>query len=305
MKKGKSIILVLLVIFTVTAMVATATEPPTPFHAYGWVKYSNGTAVLGPNVNITNLNTGENYTVETNASYSYYQVITSSCNVSASDVLNFSADDGVNSSDPHEVTVEQGNMTEGGLFEQNLTIPSGEQPDLVISDIWVCWPDNCTICYNITNIGNGTAPIKPNHNTTLYVNGSEKAHDHVDEILLPGETYTRCFDGYSWTYTGVLPDGTMAKDNITVCADNNNVIGESDDDNNCLKRIWVCGDANGDGSVTGYDGTLITLYFRAGWPLGNKWAADANGDGSVTGYDGTLITLYFRAGWPLTCRCTP
>ena len=99
MQKGKSIILVLtvLVMFTATAMVATATEPPTPFHAYGWVKYSNGTAVLGPNVNITNLNTTENYTVETNASYSYYQVITSSCNVSASDVLNFSASDDGNS----------------------------------------------------------------------------------------------------------------------------------------------------------------------------------------------------------------
>ena len=187
MVKGKSIILVLtvLVMFTATAMVATATEPPTPFHVYGWVKYSNGTAVLGPNVNITNLNTGENYTVETNASYNYYQVITSSCNVSEGDVLNFSASDNGNSTNC-TVTVTSQNMTEGGLFEQNLTIPSGEQPDLVISDVWVCWPDNCTTCYNITNIGNGTAPIKPNHNTTLYVNGSEKAHDHVDEILLPG-----------------------------------------------------------------------------------------------------------------------
>ena len=117
--------------FTATAMVATATEPPTPFHVYGWVKYSSGIAVLGPNVNITNLNTTENYTVETNASYNYYQVITSSCNVSEGDVLNFSADDGVNSSDLHEVMVEQGNMTEGGLFEQNLTIQKGICGDVI------------------------------------------------------------------------------------------------------------------------------------------------------------------------------
>ena len=113
MEKGKIIILVLtvLVMFTATAMIATATEPPTPFHVYGWVKYSNGTAVLGPNVNITNLNTTENttknYTVETNASYSYYQVITSSCNVSASDVLNFSASDNGNSTN-RTVTVHRG-----------------------------------------------------------------------------------------------------------------------------------------------------------------------------------------------------
>ena len=59
----------------------------------------------------------------------------------------------------------------------------------------------------------------------------------------------------------------MAKDNITVCADNNNAIGESDEDNNCLKRIWVCGDANGDGSVRGSDWTAIMLYYRTGQPL--------------------------------------
>jgi len=111
----------ILVMFTATAMVATATEPPTPFHVYGWVKYSNGTAVLDPNVNITNRNTGENYTVETNASYNYYQVITSSCNVSEGDVLYFNVSDDGNSTN-RTVTVTLENMTDGGLFEQNLTI---------------------------------------------------------------------------------------------------------------------------------------------------------------------------------------
>ena len=43
---------------------------PTPVLIYGWVEYSNGTEVLGPNVSITNLNTSEDYTVETSASYS-------------------------------------------------------------------------------------------------------------------------------------------------------------------------------------------------------------------------------------------
>ncbi|RJS85156.1 hypothetical protein CW713_01760 [Methanophagales archaeon] len=134
MEKGKSIILVLavLVMFTATAMVATAQQPSTPFHVYGWVKYSNGTAMLGPNVNITNLNTSESYTVETNASYSYYQVITSSCNVSAGDVLNFSASDDGNSAN-RTATVTSQNMTEGGLFEQNLTIVV--QPQRICGDV--------------------------------------------------------------------------------------------------------------------------------------------------------------------------
>ena len=132
MKKGKSIILVLavLAIFAATAMVATATEPPTPFHVYGWVKYSNGTAVLNPNVSMTNLNTNENYTVETNASSNYYQVITSSYNVSEGDVLYFNASDDGNSINS-TVTVTSENMTEGGLFEQNLTIKVGICGDVI------------------------------------------------------------------------------------------------------------------------------------------------------------------------------
>ena len=126
MVKWKSIVVMLgiLAIFAITAVVATATEPPTPFHVYGWVKYSNRTEVLNPNVKITNLNTTENYTVETNASSNYYQVITSSCNVSEGDVLYFNASDGGNSIN-RTVTVTSENMTEGGLFEQNLTIKVG------------------------------------------------------------------------------------------------------------------------------------------------------------------------------------
>ena len=148
MEKGKSIILVLavLVMFTATAMVATAQQPPTPFKIYGWVKYSNGTAMLGPNVNITNLNTGENYTVETNASYNYYQVITSSCNVSAGDMLNFSASDDGNSAN-RTVTITPKNMTDGGLFEQNLTIQVGICGDvnddgvIDMADVMTLWYD--------------------------------------------------------------------------------------------------------------------------------------------------------------------
>ena len=74
MRKSIIVVLGILVKVSATAALAAATEPSTPFHAYGWVKYSNGTAVLGPNVNITNLNTGESYTVDTKASSNYYQV---------------------------------------------------------------------------------------------------------------------------------------------------------------------------------------------------------------------------------------
>lgn len=53
--------------------------------------------------------------------------------------------------------------------------------DLVITDTWVNLPDNCTICYNVTNSGNGTA--QKCHNTTLYVEGVEVACDLVPVSL--------------------------------------------------------------------------------------------------------------------------
>jgi hypothetical protein len=66
------------------------------------------------------------------------------------------------------------------------------KPDLVITDKWMCCPDTCTICYNVTNIGDGPAS---EHSTALYVDGAEVAHDHVPVDLAPGESYTGCCRG--------------------------------------------------------------------------------------------------------------
>jgi pimeloyl-ACP methyl ester carboxylesterase len=102
------------------------------------------------------------------------------------------------------------NQTEKqGIYEVNVSLFMGlvlvnnkrtqfevvrEKPDLEITAKWLCWPDNCTICYNVTNIGTGTAPAC--HNTTLYVDDVAVAHDHVPVELDPGESYTGCFNGY-------------------------------------------------------------------------------------------------------------
>ncbi|RJS74098.1 DUF3344 domain-containing protein, partial [Methanophagales archaeon] len=68
-----------------------APPAPAPFFVYGWVNDSTGAPVLNPNVTITNLNTTEVFTAETNASSNYYQVVTSSANVSEGNVLHFRA----------------------------------------------------------------------------------------------------------------------------------------------------------------------------------------------------------------------
>jgi hypothetical protein len=69
------------------------------------------------------------------------------------------------------------------------------KPDLVIIDKWVN-VDNCTICYNVTNIGTGTALAG---HTTLFVEVDEVAYSYVDVALEPNANYIGCFD-YLWTY---------------------------------------------------------------------------------------------------------
>ena len=170
------------------------------------------------------------------------------------------------------------------------------QPDLVITGKWLCWPDNCTICYNVMNIGDGTAPSC--HNTTLYIDGVEVAHDHVPVDLAPGESYTGCFNGYEWTYT-------PPRDNITVCADNNENLDELDENNNCLTNIWICGDANCDGNVTMSDvRKLFNRYLDPNYPLDLPWAADVNCDGKVTMSDvRKVFNRYLDPGYELECCC--
>ena len=168
--------------------------------------------------------------------------------------------------------------------------------DLVITDKWVCWPDNCTICYNVTNIGDGTAPAC--HNTTLYVDGVEVAHDHVPVDLAPGESYIGCFDDYTWTYT-------PPSDNITVCADNNETLDELDETNNCLTNIWMCGDVNGDGKVTMSDvRKVFNRYLDSSYPLDLPWAADVNCDSKVTMSDvRKVFNRYLDPSYDLNCCC--
>ena len=196
-----------------------------------------------------------------------------------------------------ELVDEEGEpLSDVTWHDGTITCKIGEEPDLKITEKWVCWPDNCTICYNVTNIGNGTAPAC--HNTTLYVDGAEVAHDHVPVDLAPGESYPGCFNDYEWGYT-------PPEDNITVCADNNETLDELDETNNCLTNIWMCGDVNGDRTVNVID--VVLIYKRAldpGYPLDLPWAGDVNCDRNINVID--VVLVYKRAldpGYDLNCCC--
>ena len=113
MNKGVGVLLALLVCMVGATLVMAQ---PAPFVVNGWVTDS-GNPVNGPNVVVTNTNTGEEFVVETAAGSHYYRVTTCSDNVSMNDVLSFDVD-GVTAA-THWVTQDE--MDDGG-FEQNLTV---------------------------------------------------------------------------------------------------------------------------------------------------------------------------------------
>jgi len=118
---GKPLRTKLGLIVTLTVLVLIAVAPmaagqPTPFLINGWVNCTNGDPANDPSVTVANPNTGEVFIAETSASSNYYQVITSSLNVSTGAVLHFNVS---NSEFDHPVT--QGEMDAGG-FEQNVII---------------------------------------------------------------------------------------------------------------------------------------------------------------------------------------
>ena len=94
-------------------------RPPTPFFISGWVENSNGEVVNNPKVTIANLNTSEAFIAETKPGSNYYQVLISSRNVSAGDILHFCVSNAYTAEFNHAVTEEE--MNNGG-FEQNITI---------------------------------------------------------------------------------------------------------------------------------------------------------------------------------------
>jgi|LGVD01.1.fsa_nt_gb parallel beta-helix repeat protein len=169
-----------------------------------------------------------------------------------------------------------GNIQQGGDWHPLVDVATS-LPDLKITDVWICWSDNCTICYNVTNVGIGTAALA-GHKTLLLVDGTEEAYDCVTEGVAPNESYIGCFDDYNWIYT---PSG----DNITVCADCNNTVSESNESNNCLNETWKCGDVNGDGIVSMSDALAIVSENIAT----SEWAADVNHDHVVSMSDALAI----------------
>ena len=220
--------------------IAESPTPATPFQIYGWVNDTEGALLNDPDVNVTNLNTSEIYDVETNASFHYYQVITCSGNVSAGDVLHFTAI--AETTKEFNYTVEVDDMNRGG-FEQNITIEATSYPDLVItainayhystsSDAWFNLTNEIDV--TVENIGDVNAT--ETFNVSLSIEGVPFGKLSVSQLNI-SESKTVTFEG--WTPVGedcLKPvcqfDWSSEDYNFTAVADCDNDVEERYEGNN-------------------------------------------------------------------------
>ena len=111
------------VLGVLVVLAAITAAQPTSFLISGEVNDTSGNPVNNPIVTVTNLNTDEVLTAKTDASSNYYQVVTSSFDVSAEDVLHFDVSNSGSTEFNHTAT--QAELNAGG-FAQNATIePTG------------------------------------------------------------------------------------------------------------------------------------------------------------------------------------
>jgi len=101
-------------------------EPPLPFLISGYVFYADGTACNGSRVNITDVNTGNNWTAKTAENTNYYQlVLNGTTEVRAGNTLQFDVKDETQTqTNTTERTVILDDIEMGGLYNFNITLES-------------------------------------------------------------------------------------------------------------------------------------------------------------------------------------
>ena len=137
-----------------------------------------------------------------------------------------------------------------GTFNCPCPVP---KPDLVITNKseTLAGDGTFTVTYTVMNIGDADACPS---NTTTYINSANVLEDPVP-TLNASESYTNTVGPFD------CPCGQTL--NVTVCADNGNVVDESNETNNCEVNIVECPgipDLVVEKTVTITDGTFIVNY---------------------------------------------
>ena len=285
MESKWSIIALLGILMSIAALAAAQ---PTPFMISGWVNYADGSPVNDPSVTVTNPSTGEVFIAGANASSNYYQIQTSSDNVSAGDVLHFVVSKGSNST-VFDRIVFATDMSAGG-FERNATI--GPLTPFLISG-------------RVNDTG-GNPVNDPSVTVTNQYTGE------VFTGTTAGSDYYQIWTSSANVSAGdvlhfVVSKGSNSDEfNHTVSAtevgaggfERNATIGSG--------SAVICGDVTGDGAVNMGDVTKL-LWNQTYWgyyPV-DPCAADVTGEGVVNMGDVTKL-LWNQTYWgsyPLTCPC--
>lgn len=160
-------------------------------------------------------------------------------------------------------------------------------PDLVITEKSEEWVDfeakTYNITYTVTNQGCSAAGAS---NTTITINGTDVLEDPVP-ALVAGANHSNTVGPFTMS-------GNSA--NITVCADNGDVVDESDEDNNCQRNAigLMEGDANLNGCVSIVDALLIAQYLAGIRTISpdQLQCADTTDEGSVSIVDALHIAQW-------------
>ncbi|NQE05538.1 hypothetical protein C5S32_06675 [ANME-1 cluster archaeon GoMg1] len=116
-----------------TQTLTSGAPPSIPFLIYGFVSYKNGTACNAPFVAVTNTNTSEEFIAENRTSVSFYQLATSSTNVSVDDVLQIEASkNGISVGNASHIITDD-NISQG-IIEVNI---NEGMPDLTIRNLTI------------------------------------------------------------------------------------------------------------------------------------------------------------------------
>jgi len=113
-----------------------------------------------------------------------------------------------------------------------VTTTPAQLPDLVTTDVW---QDGNSIRYKIENMGDGSVVNTLGGTTSfcnaLFIDGELVATDCVNiHEMKPGQHIDNPFD-YYW-------EMTPPEHEIEVCADWEEDVTESNEDNNCLEQVW-------------------------------------------------------------------
>jgi hypothetical protein len=181
----------------------------------------------------------------------------------------------------NENVVDESDETNNCL-ENTFDCPPCPKPDLEITAKSETFDGSTlNVTYTVTNTGGVAAGAST---TCIYVDDTEVATDPVG-ALAAGATHegTVVIDPFD------CPCGTTIM--IKVCADNEDVVDESNETNNCIENAFNCPSCPGgpDLVITGKSETLVGSAFTVTYTVKNNGGGDA--DASTTGIyaDGAQI----------------